>query len=851
MAEIDDKAALEAKIRDLIDAQQDEYDLQVKLNEVARNNIDVTDQRIKSTDDLISNLREQAVQLTAYLAEVENAKGKEEELTQVKQTFINKLNEEIKTLKEKDILDQVAVDKKQQIIDAIKDEKVNVQELAKAYEKLADEQAEQNDALKAARALNEEMKTMASKILGIDANWRKSGLAGKFVNAFGEGSNLTDIIKQMGGGLYEAIRPSNLMGAALTKIAKATGDMIKGLNTSMGTLMESTTAGLDYTPMLANATDQNLKFGLGSAEAGESLKSLLINMKSFTSLTKETQDQLNVTTTTMRKFGIGADSATSALDMFVSTLGMTGLEAEQTAVDLVGLAHSIKEAPSVIFNNLPRASNMIAQFGDRGVDEFKKLSASSKNLAVDLGSLLDIAAGFDTFETAADKVGSLNALLGGAYFDTVTMVAATEQERIRLLIEGVQAQGRSFNSLDRFEKKAIAAAAGITDLSEAQRIFGTSLTVYDELQSLASNASMSLSDLSTEAFNNLSTQEKFESLLLRLTPVLDDLALILDTVVSGMSSFFDFMKELTGGGATFKGVMIGLIAILFKGSGIFKLLTIPMGFLASAFAALTGSASASAPALALSTKALYSANIAAKTAAVGLKALALVVAGIGVGIGAATAGIGYLVKSFGGLVEILGNLPTDKIEAIGTLMLKLSGAGLVGLASTLGLSGLALGLIGISAAIEDMPLGQLESLGNLFGNIAKVSVQAATGAAMAIAAISKMEAGNANGIKEAANLMKGLAEVDPATAFVVSGVMKNATALAEAKTNKEMLKFLEQLLEVLSKKQETGGSSSPGSKTSGVPLIVTLEGKEVFNGIAPFAEDRFVSRSELFNPNGG
>ena len=155
MAEIDDKAALEAKIRDLIDAQQDEYDLQVKLNEVARNNIDVTDQRIKSTDDLISNLREQAVQLAAYLAEVENAKGKEEELTQVKQTFINKLNEEIKTLKEKDILDQVAVDKKQQIIDAIKDEKVNVQELAKAYEKLADEQAEQNDALKAARALNE------------------------------------------------------------------------------------------------------------------------------------------------------------------------------------------------------------------------------------------------------------------------------------------------------------------------------------------------------------------------------------------------------------------------------------------------------------------------------------------------------------------------------------------------------------------------------------------------------------------------------------------------------------------------------------------------------------------------
>jgi hypothetical protein len=851
MAEVDDKARLAAKIRELSDARQDDYDLQVKLNEVARNGKAAIDEQIDSTDRLIKQLRSQAVELTAYLAAEQKAKDSGVELTQVKANYIKKLEEEIEELKDKDTLETAAIARKQEIIDAIQSETTNIRDLTEAYTDLADAQAEQNDALKAARALNKEMKETTSRILGIDSNWRQTGLAGKFVNAFGEGSNLTDVIGQMGGGLYDAIRPSNLMGAALAKIAAATTEMATGLMTSMGTLMEATTAGQEYTPILANAADQNLKLGLGSVEAAESLKTLLINMKSFNSLSPDMQDKLTTTVTTMRKFGIGAEAATDALDMMVATLGMTGIQAEQTSVDLVGLAHSINEAPSVIFNNIPKASNMIAQFGDRGIDEFKKLSASAKKLSVDLGSLLSIAEGFDTFETAADKVGSLNALLGGAYFDTVTMVAATEQERIRILMEGVQAQGRSWNSLDRFEKKAIASAAGISDLSEANRIFGMSLTAYDELQAKASNASMSLSDLSQEAFNNLSTQEKFESLLLRLTPVLDDVVLILDTVVSGMSEFFDFMKDLTGGGTTFKAVMIGIIAVLFKGLGIFKLLTVPMGLVASLYAAIAGSAGAATPAIVASSKALYAANIAAKTAAVGSNAMALAIAGIGIGIGAAAAGIGYLVQSFSSLAVVLGEMPTEKLEALGNLMLRLSVAGLGGIFGSLGLGGLALSLAAMAGSLSLMPMQELKSLGDLFNNISSMSLQAAMASAMAVAAINKMQIGNAEGIKEAANMMKGLAEINPETAFQVSGVMKSAAALASAKTDTEMLKFLEQLLEVLKKKPSGSGQPGTAGRAQGVPLIVTLEGKKVFEGIAPYAEDRFVQKDELFNPPGG
>ena len=851
MATAADKAKLQKAIENLAKAQQKELDLQVKLNDVARNSKTIIDQRIDSADKFIKQLRTQATELAAYNETLKTVMGDEEEVTRVKDHYIDTLIREIEKLEEKDVVDKELLETKKETLRLIQEEQGNVDDLIKAYGDLADEQAKQNDAVKAARELNEATKQTAASILGLDSNWRQAGISGKFINAFEEGSSLADVVGQLGGGLWETIRPSNLMGAALTKIAAATYELNAGLMTSMGTLMESTTAGLEYTPVLANITDQNLKLNLGQVEAQESLGELLTNMKAFSALSIQSQEKLAGTTTVLRKFGVEAGAAGNALDVMVSSLKMTADEADETTANFVGLAHAIGEPPGVIFANIPKAQNMIAQFGKRGIDEFKKLSASSKALAIDLGSLLGVAEGFDTFETAADKVGSLNALLGGAYFDTVTMVAATEQERIRLLIEGVQAQGRSWESLDRWEKKALANAAGITDMTEANKLFGMSLGAYDELQNLATNSSMSLSDLSEEAFNNLSTQEKFETLLLRLTPVLDDLALALDTIVTGLSDAMDWMKEVTGGGAMFKGVMIGLMAVIMKGTGIFKLFTLPLTLLGSLYTALTGAAAASAPALTVSSKALYASNIAAKTAAIGMLKVAAAVALIGTGVGIATAGIGYLIESFGGLFKILGELPTEKIEALGNFMLKMSLAGMGGIVGAAGLGGLAIGLAAISASMAMLPTEELQSLSDLFENISKMSVASATSAAMAMAAIGKMNIGNADGLKEAAKMMKGLSEVDSATAISVSGVIKSAVDLANAKSNDKMLQFLEKLLEVLKQKGTAGKSQASTGAGGGQMLVVNLDGREVYKGMATYIEDDFVKSKGLNWSTGG
>jgi len=846
MATPEDKARLQKAIEALTKAQQSELDLQVKLNDVARNNKAIIDQRIDSADQLIKRLRTQAVELTAYNETLKAASGSEEEATRIRDHYIAKLLEDIEVLEKKDILDKEAIETKKELIKIIQEEQDNIDDLIEGYNSLADEQAKQNDGVKAARELNEATKETAASILGLDSNWRKAGLSGKFVNAFEEGSSLKDVVGQMAGGLYETIRPSNLFGAALTKIANATYELNAGLMTSMGTLMESTTAGIEYTPVLANITDQNLKLNMGQVEAQESLAELLTNMKAFSTLSMENQQRLATTTTMMRKFGVDASATGNALDVLVSSLKMTAIEAEKTVADFTGLAHAIGEPAGVVFNNIPKAQNMIAQFGKQGVDEFKKLSASSKALAVELGSLLSIAEGFDTFETAADKVGSLNALLGGAYFDTVTMVAATEQERIRLLIEGVQAQGKSWESLDRWEKKALANAAGINDLTEANKMFSMSLSAYDELQNLAANSEMALSDLSDEAFKNLSTQEKFETLMLRLTPILDDVALILDTVVTHMSDFFDWMKEVTGGGAMFKGVMIGIMAILLKGTGILKLFTIPLGLLSGLYTSLTGAAASSAPALGLSSKALYASSIAAKTAAAASYAAAAGIAAIGFSIGAAFAGIGYLIQSFGSLFKILGELPTAKIEALGNFMLKMSLAGIGGVAGAAGIAGLAMGLVALSAAMALLPTEELDSLSSLFENISKMSMESAASVGLVIAAIGKLDAEKAASLKEAARMMEAISRVNPESAIAVEGVINSAVELANAKTDKKLHEYLEKIMAIL-RSASTASAAAKKRQPHGQALVVNMDGLEVYKGMARYIEEDYVLKNDL-NP---
>ena len=351
---------------------------------------------------------------------------------------------------------------------------------------------------------------------------------------------------------------------------------------------------------------------------------------------------------------------------------------------------------------------------------FKGMAAASKATGIEMGSLLSIAGQFDTFDQGAKAVGSLNAILGGPYFNTIEMLNASEEERVRLMLEGMEASGKSWAAMDKFERMAVANAAGITDMAEANKLFGTSLSEYDMMQAKAEAASMSQEELEEASKNAMSVVEKFKTIMqnfaVSMSPVLDVLGGIADGVLwlqEKMGNWFGVL--VLGGGAIL--AFVGVITTLIGTLGTAALATKALG-----------------PVIKGAGKAIGEAGKNAAKAAPGMLAFGAAALMIGGGIFLAASGLALLASAFS---QLKGNQILGAAIAIGVFVVAFSAlmivlvalvagpqavvvAGAVGVLLSVGAAALMIGLgMGIAAAgVALLAVG----VGELFKSMATIPI---------------------------------------------------------------------------------------------------------------------------------
>jgi hypothetical protein len=161
----------------------------------------------------------------------------------------------------------------------------------------------------------------------------------------------------------------------------------------------------------------------------------------------------------------------------------------------------------------------------------------------------------DTFEGAGEAAGRLNALLGGTV-NALDLLNATEEERIGILIRSVEQSGKSWESMGRFERQAIASAAGITNMAEANMLFGMSSSAYDEMIAKTQETALSQEELEAATRAQMSLTEKldtlFQSFAVSLRPVFEGIGMVLDFVLK-------LRKEM---GMGFNIVLLGTLGLL-------------------------------------------------------------------------------------------------------------------------------------------------------------------------------------------------------------------------------------------------------------------------------------------------
>ena len=366
-----------------------------------------------------------------------------------------------------------------------------IRDLTRAQKKAA-------DGAKAASSAARNLANELGGVMGMSNNLGKS-IIGQFIQARQEGASFTQMLRDASTAMKEKFSVGNMLFSVMQKFAEATIAAAASQDKAISALIRATGAGTRYNEVMENVFLNTRNAGVQFGEAGAAISSLYNNMASFSTLSNTVAGDLTRQVALLGEIGVSVDAAARGFNTLVQSMGQTPREAARISLEMVSMAEKIGIPPARMIQEFAQAAPQLAQWGSEMTSVFYQLEAAAKATGTSLSGLLGIAGQFDTFEGAAERVGRLNAMLGGPYLNAITMINANESERIRLMIQAVEATDRSWESMGRHERRAFADAAGIRDLNEAASIFNQTTAQFDAAQNRLAAAGMSTEQLAARA----------------------------------------------------------------------------------------------------------------------------------------------------------------------------------------------------------------------------------------------------------------------------------------------------------------------------------------------------------------
>jgi len=378
-----------------------------------------------------------------------------------------------------------------------------------------------SDQEKASKSLNVATDRLVKTTLGVSNAWEDTVL-GSITKAEGG-------IKQFGKGLRAALNPADIAGSTMMKVQESTLALMFAQDKLGAQFMKTTGLGRDYVSTINQAYLANRKFAVSLEQNTQAATALVTQMAQFTMMTDTERQELTGLTSLMDQAGVSAASTAEAFNLLTKGMKMNVPQLKKTSEELFGLAKSLSIPPDIIFKDFNAASAELAKYGPQMIGVFSDLEKQAKNTGLSVQTLLGLAKQFDTFEGAGTAVGRLNALLGGPYLNSIDMLNMSEAERVKTLRESISLSGKSWSSMHRFERQAIASAAGISDMTVAAKLFGGTNADFQ-----AYNATQK--DIEEQAKRNADITKKWSELMMSfgvsLLPVVQGLHGFVDGILS-------------------------------------------------------------------------------------------------------------------------------------------------------------------------------------------------------------------------------------------------------------------------------------------------------------------------------
>jgi len=352
--------------------------------------------------------------------------------------------------------------------------------------------------------------------------------------------------------IKSTLNPLNIAGDLVLKMKESTIALFKAQDKSIVAFRKATGAIGNYGQVIVDVERSMYNAGVTTDEAGAAMTSLFNNMTDFTMMGQSTKTMLVQNVALMSELGINSETTSKNMQFMTKVMGSSNKEAINMTRELHTFAQDLGVSSDKMASDFEKMGPMIAALGDKGVDAFRQLEVQAKKTGLAVDTLVQVADGFDTFKSAADHVGKLNAILGGPYLNTLEMVSEVDpSKRMEILSENVRAAGLSWDSMSYYQKKALTQQLGLNNEMELAMFLSGDL---EKAQGPAKSAAQMKELLAqTQKFNTVADEFKqfMMSLAISMSPLID----IIKQTLDGLTKMAPLLKAL--------GILAGIIASYF------------------------------------------------------------------------------------------------------------------------------------------------------------------------------------------------------------------------------------------------------------------------------------------------
>jgi len=360
------------------------------------------------------------------------------------------------------------------------------------------------------------------------------GLSGPF-------KTFVDLLSKGEGGLQgigqkalAGVKSGELLQNAMLQLVKVSFDFAMEQDKIFSEFRKATGAGKEFNQVIKDVEGSGRIAGVTLAEAAEAVGALKNTFTDFTYYGPEVQKEIAKTTTILAEMGFSAQTQAQIWQTATQSMGMSIEGAQNLMLDLASTARSLGVDIDTLGSQFEANKDILTIYGARAGEVFKEMAVQSKALGVDVGTMLGLMEGFQTFDSAATSVGRLNAILGGPFLNAIDMLNASYEdpvEGIKMLRDAMDEAGVSAEDLSGAELKAMSDALGLST-TETAAMLGKS---NEEL----AIQQMSMAQAAEEAKNMQAITDKLANAFKQL--YLDAEPFVTNVLVPMIDKFATFM----------------------------------------------------------------------------------------------------------------------------------------------------------------------------------------------------------------------------------------------------------------------------------------------------------------------